>query len=93
MILIVSYDIVSEKRRNRIRKILKGYGENVQDSLFECNIDYCLVDGLVKKIVKVINSAEDDVRIYSLCSACNKKAIMLGKAELSQTDIDMLIIS
>ncbi len=90
MILIVSYDITSLKRRNRIHKLLMGYGENVQDSLFECDIDCRLESGLIQKIMKIINPAEDDVRIYRLCSSCNKKAVMLGKAEFSR--VDMVIV-
>lgn len=86
MIIVVSYDVVCEKRRNRIHKILRGYGENVQDSLFECDIDDRLLNSLVKKLAKVVDVTEDDLRIYHLCAACRKKAIMLGKAELSQTD-------
>ena len=35
-IILVSYDIVEDKRRNKIFKKLKGYGEALQYSLFHC---------------------------------------------------------
>ncbi len=35
---VVVYDISSDKERNRIDKILKGYGFRVQKSVFECRL-------------------------------------------------------
>jgi CRISPR-associated protein Cas2 len=38
MYLVVSYDIHDDKRRNRIHKVLKNFGERIQFSVFECDL-------------------------------------------------------
>ena len=38
MNVIVSYDISEDKRRTKIHKILKSYGQWVQYSIFECQL-------------------------------------------------------
>ncbi len=35
---VVSYDIGSDKLRNKVAKVLLGYGNRVQYSVFECHI-------------------------------------------------------
>lgn len=38
MYIIISYDIKDDKKRTKIHKILKSYGEWVQYSIFECEL-------------------------------------------------------
>lgn len=38
MHVVVCYDISENKRRTRIHKILKSYGEWMQFSVFECDL-------------------------------------------------------
>lgn len=36
--MVVAYDVPSDKRRTRLHKQLKNYGDPVQYSVFECNL-------------------------------------------------------
>lgn len=77
--LVVSFDIASNRRRNRLVKILKDYnGRRVNLSVFECDIkreDYPL---LREKIEAEINRKKDSVLFYDLCLNCRIKRNSLG---------------
>lgn len=79
--IVVSYDIPDDKRRLRIMKILAGYGQRVQYSVFECEIRPVDFRELQQRLRRALAPEEDDVRIYSLCESCLGKVIMLGRAE------------
>ncbi|MDB9541267.1 CRISPR-associated endonuclease Cas2 [Anabaenopsis tanganyikae CS-531] len=38
MFVVISYDILEDKRSNKIHKILKSYGQWMQYSVFECDL-------------------------------------------------------
>lgn len=38
MYMVVSYDIENDKRRGRIHRILKSFGQWMQYSVFECDL-------------------------------------------------------
>jgi len=38
MIVVIAYDIKSNKRRKKIEKLLKDHGQRINYSVFECNI-------------------------------------------------------
>ncbi|MDQ7007210.1 MAG: CRISPR-associated endonuclease Cas2 [Acidobacteriota bacterium] len=68
--LIVSYDVVDDNRRNRLAKLLKGYLQRVQKSVFEGELTARRHHTLRSRIEKVIDQDEDSVRIYLLCRRC-----------------------
>lgn len=63
---VVSYDVTDDKRRNRIAKTLLGFGERVQDSVFECLLDAAQMHNLRHRLDKLIKADEDSVRFYNL---------------------------
>ncbi len=36
---LVAYDVTDQRRRNRLHKLLRGFGEAVQKSVFVCALD------------------------------------------------------
>jgi CRISPR-associated protein Cas2 len=75
---IVAYDISSDKRRNKVHKILSGFGAWTQYSLFELFLtdkEYIL---LQEKLEKVLDAEKDSVRFYPLCAACLKQVETVG---------------
>ena len=78
LFLVVAYDIVSNRRRNRIVNILKDYGQRVNYSVFECTISRQREQELRARITEVINSKEDRVLLYRLCAACRNRRDVLG---------------
>jgi len=61
--IIVAYDIVEDKRRNRLAKALLRYGIRTQKSLFECRVTKKELKE-IKKVVKRIADSDDLVTIY-----------------------------
>lgn len=91
---VVSYDICSDRRRNKVAKALLNYGKRVQYSLFECRISQKQCDEMYKKLALLIaDSDEDSIRIYRLCGKCDAEVREIGiaKGEAYESD-DTIII-
>ena len=61
--LLVSYDVVDNRKRLQLSKYLKGYLERVQKSVFEGVIPDRKLEALKQGIEARINREEDSVRI------------------------------
>jgi len=77
---VVAYDIANTKRRNRIYKLLKSWGERVNYSVFECEIRKGKLKVLRKEIRKLIKRSEDVVIYYPLCLNCLAGVVSDGMA-------------
>jgi CRISPR-associated protein Cas2 len=65
---IITYDITEPKRLNRICKTLKGYGEHLEYSVFECDLSASELVVLKGKLSDIINHREDQVLFIDLGS-------------------------
>ena len=70
MYVVVSYDIVEDKKRSRASKLLKNYGQRVQKSVFECLMDEKRYLEVKAKLEKIIDMENDSVRFYTICRRC-----------------------
>lgn len=77
--VVVSYDISDDRRRNRVCKLLKDYGERVQYSVFECMLRPDDLKRLRERLKPLLVLKEDDVRFYRLCDTCRRKATVWGR--------------
>jgi CRISPR-associated protein Cas2 len=80
--VVVSYDIVDDKRRNKVMKTLEGFGHRVQYSVFECELRPADLEKLKARLRGLIVPQEDDIRFYQLCENCLGKVTMLGRAKM-----------
>ena len=78
MLILVSYDIVSDQRRDRVHNALKDFGVRVQFSVFECHLDERELEQLEKRLGSLIDATCDGVRYYSVCAACEKRVVTQG---------------
>ncbi len=78
MLILVSYDVPSDRRRTRLAKALEDFGERVQWSVFECRLDEGQVERMRQRVAREIAPAEDSVRIYRFCLDCGEKLEILG---------------
>lgn len=78
MLILVSYDVPSDRRRTRLAKALEDFGERVQWSVFECRLDEAQVERLRRRVSLEIDPAEDSVRIYRFCLDCGEKLEVFG---------------
>ena len=70
MRILVSYDIVNDKRRTTLAKRLCDFGKRVQYSVFEGDLTDEQIKAMLKKILPYINKKEDSLRVYKLCQNC-----------------------
>jgi CRISPR-associated protein Cas2 len=66
---LVCYDIRNPKRLYRVARILQGYGERVQYSIFRCHLTDRTEEQMRWKLAKVM-ADEDDLLVVGLCDAC-----------------------
>ncbi len=79
MYIIISYDVQSDRRRNKIHNLLKDYGTWVQYSVFECNLNKTEFLRLKDRLQDLLdNKADDSIRFYILCESCHHKIERIG---------------
>ena len=78
MLIIVSYDIVDDKRRTKLAKRLCDFGKRVQYSVFECDLSKEQIKDMTQKALKQIDLEEDSLRIYRICNTCANEILSYG---------------
>ena len=78
LLYIVAYDITCDKRRKKISNLLKGYGQRVQYSVFECQLNHTKFNELRKRLIKVVKVTEDSVRFYPLSQHTSSQVEVMG---------------
>ena len=81
--ILVAYDISNDKRRTRLHKRLKDFGDPVQYSVFECLLEPEQVKRMKAAVRKIVRPKLDHVRFYLVCGACREKIEVLGRAEVT----------
>lgn len=59
---VIAYDTPCNKRRRKLAKVLKGYGERLQWSVFECRLQTHQVERL-RQALERIAAPQDSVRL------------------------------
>ena len=77
---VVSYDIVLDRRRNKVARALAGHGERVQYSVFECLLTKSQFERLWAELKDLIAPEEDSLRAYRLCPPCAAWVRRVGQA-------------
>ena len=91
MFYLVSYDIPDNRRRTKLAKALKDFGDRVHFSVFEFILEQDLLDKMIARIEEIIVEKEDSVQIYTLCGACEKSVKIISTGELTE-DKDIYIV-
>ena len=79
MFVIISYDIADDKRRSRIFKALKNFGQWMQYSVFECELEKMQFVKLRDRLDHLIDASEgDSIRFYFLCENCKQQVERIG---------------
>ena len=79
MLAIIAYDISSNRARARLHKFLKEYGLNTQKSVFECQVDLDALRVIVATAKTLLDPETDSLRIYRICSRCQKRVSLSGQ--------------
>jgi len=82
---LIIYDFpdtkAANKRRTRLHKMLSGYGQWTQYSVFECFLTAVQFAKLQTQVETLIKPAEDSVRVYVLDAGSVKRTITYGSEQ------------
>ena len=86
MMTLISYDVSTTDKagRTRLRKVAKAcqdYGQRVQNSVFEVDVDYGTFLKLKDKLEKLIDPKQDSLRIYYLGNNWKSRVEHIGTKE------------
>ncbi len=71
MLVLVTYDVATStaegrRRLHRVARACLDYGQRVQNSVFECQVDPAQFAQLKRRLLDLIAPAEDSIRFYFL---------------------------
>src|SRR5690349_6614069 len=66
---LVCYDVRNAKRLRKAAKLLEGYGERMQYSVFRCWMSVARMQRLRWEMTELL-TPEDDVLVIPLCDRC-----------------------
>lgn len=84
MYLLVTYDVATttpagQKRLRQVAKVCLDYGQRVQNSVFECLVTPAQHVEMRAKLLSIIKSETDSIRIYNLGNNWSKRVEHHGK--------------
>lgn len=96
MMVLVTYDVETitpdgKRRLRRVAKYCTGYGQRVQNSVFECLVDPLQFKVLREKLEKTIDPQKDSLRYYMLGSNWKKRVEHVGAKETYDPEGVLLI--
>jgi len=96
MYVIIAYDVSTitaggRKRLRLVSKACQNFGQRVQNSLFECCIDYGTFLKLKNDLENIIDHKTDSLRYYNLGNNWEHRVEHVG-AKTSYNPQDILII-
>ena len=75
---VIAYDVASDRRRTRVHKLLCGFGQWTQFSVFECWLTKKQLLQLRFKLEPLLDPSADHVRLYTLCASCAPSVVTIG---------------
>lgn len=91
MLVMISYDVVDDKKRLKLMKFLKDYGERVQKSVFECHLSSKTYEKVKADVENIINRRKDRVRYYRICKGCMDRTEISGWGEVIEEEEFVLV--
>ncbi len=83
MLVLVTYDVRSEseggkRRLRRVANACKDWGQRVQFSVFECDVDPAEWVALKARLIAEIDPTQDSLRFYSLGAKGKRRVEHVG---------------
>ena len=96
MYIILTYDVstTTPAGRTRLRQVAKtclDYGQRVQNSVFECKVTPAQLVEFRNKLLSIIKSETDSVRIYHLGKNWQQKVEHHGKNDDYNIDEPLIL--
>ena len=96
MLVVVCYDVSTvvpegQRRLRRVAKTCKNYGQRVQFSVFECDIDPAQWAALRQKLIDEIDPEVDSLRFYFLGSNWRRRVEQVGMKKSYDPDGPLIV--
>lgn len=95
MMVLVSYDVSmddnGQKRLRRVSKTCRNYGQRVQYSVFECQVDPALWVTMKQKLLDLIDPAKDSLRFYYLGANWRRRVEHVGAKPARDPDAPLIL--
>ena len=97
MWIIVCYDVNTEtsagrRRLRRVAQVCKNFGQRVQKSVFECQVDEMKFEQLRRRLLKEVELELDNLRIYRLTEPRDKHVEEFGATRTIFYDEETLVV-
>ncbi len=91
---VVTYDIADQKRWRAVFKLMHGYGEWLQLSVFQCRLSRKRHAELLATLDQIIHHDEDHILMLDVGAAENvrPRVVSLGKAGFEPVDRKPIIV-
>ena len=83
---VVAYDVADDDRRARIAAVLSAWGDRIQKSVFECDIDPDDFGNVRERVEAIMDPTTDVVQFLGQCGHCQSERIDLGQAQRASAD-------
>jgi CRISPR-associated endonuclease Cas2 len=68
--VVITYDVVEDRRRTRIAHTLQAYGQRIQRSVFVCTVDPTALTGLRRQLDRMLDPDTDSIYVFRQCAPC-----------------------
>jgi len=97
MWIVVCYDVNTEtragrKRLRRVAQVCKNFGQRVQKSVFECQVDEMKYEDLRRKLLKEVKLEMDNLRLYRLTEPRDQRVEEYGAIRTVFFDEETLVV-
>ncbi len=97
MWIVVAYDVSTDtkpgrRRLRRVAQVCTNYGQRVQKSVFECQVNEMKFEELRRKLLKEIKKEEDNLRLYRLTEPRDDHVETYGMIRTVFFDEEALIV-
>lgn len=96
MLVLITYDVntgdyAGKKRLRKVAKECVNYGQRVQNSVFECDLDATKYEQVKHRLEKMIDPQKDSLRLYNLGNNYNNRIEHFG-TKVSYDAEDVLMV-
>ncbi len=96
MLILIAYDVSTEtakgrRRLRRVAKVCQDYGQRVQKSVFECELDAATYEILENRLLGEIDLDEDNLRLYRLNEPVEEHIKEFGRFRTADFDGPLVV--
>ena len=86
MRVVVAYDISHDGTRARAAAVLASWGDRIQRSVFECQLDNDELEEVLYRLGALIDPERDVIQAFRQCAGCCAERSEIGQAVSVQQD-------